>query len=232
MRVGIVQPSYIPWRGYFDLIDDCDLFVFLDDVQYTQRDWRNRNRIKTHAGTPWLTVPVLHDQTTLIRCATIDYSQRWIDKHIATITQAYARAPFFREYARPLFDLLSTRAESISSLNVSLCAWLMSQLGIRTPTAMASSFNAGGAKDDRLLAILSKAKATCYISGPSAKAYIVPAKFGSAGIGLEYKDYEYPEYPQLHGSFIGGVSVIDLLFNCGPASRSYLKSLRQNEKAS
>jgi hypothetical protein len=229
MRVGIVQSNYLPWRGYFDLIDDCDLFVFLDDVQYTPRDWRNRNLIKTSSGTAWLTVPVEHDRETLIQDARIDYSKRWIDKHVKTLTQAYAKAPFFESYSPALFSILRSRPDTISRLNVQTCTWIMSALGINTKTAMSAELAPNGAKDDKLLAILRATNAQSYLSGPTAKSYIDPGKFRSAGIKLEYKRYAYPEYQQLHGAFIAKVSAVDLLFNCGPGSRAYLKSQEQKE---
>ncbi len=231
MRVGIIQSNYIPWRGYFDFIDDCDVFVFYDDVQYTHRDWRNRNRIKTDTGSLWLSVPVLHDRQTLIQDARIDYGTRWIDKHIGSLTHAYGKAPYFQDYAEPFFELLRSRPETISELNVRTCGWIMAQLGIRTQTRMSAEFGVAGEKVERLLRIAQYLAATSYLSGPTAGAYIDAERFRAAGIALEFKVYDYPEYPQLHGAFEPNVTVLDLLFNCGPAARHHLKTRTPNELA-
>lgn len=229
MKVGMIQSNYIPWRGYFDFIDDVNLFIFYDDVQYTHRDWRNRNKIKTQNGLMWLTVPVTHGKETLIQQAEINYQGRWVEKHIRTLTLAYKKAPFFKPFADDFFDLLRKRFFTISELNVTICKWIMKQLGIKTQIKMSSEFNVQGNKFDRPLEILKQIGATAYLSGPAAKGYTAVEKFKEAGIELEYKSYEYGEYPQLHGKFEPHVSVLDLLFNCGTNSRAYLKSLKENE---
>jgi len=231
MKVGMIQSNYIPWRGYFDFIDDCDLFVFYDDVQYTHRSWRNRNRIKTAAGAIWLSVPVIHDQGTLIQAARIDYSSRWLDKHVRSLTLAYQNAPYFDEYAGAFFEILRARPDTISELNVRICRWGMSQFDIRTQTRMSSEFGAQGDKFERPLRILQQLAATSYLAGPTAKPYTDVERFRSAGIALEFKSYDYPEYPQLWGAFEPDVSFLDLLFNCGPDARHYLKSRQPAEKA-
>lgn len=233
MRVGIIQSNYIPWRGYFDFIDDVDLFIYLDDVQYTARDWRNRNRIKTINGLIWLTVPVFFSRKNnlAIEDVQIDYSQKWVEKHMSSIRHAYSKAKHYGRYAEMFFDILRQKYASISELNRNINNWVMAELHIKTRTKMSSDFRPIGSKTDRLLDLLNKAGATSYLSGPSAKEYLDADKFATAGIGLNYKVYEYPEYPQLYGGFEPHVSVLDLLFNCGPDSRKYLKSLKSNEKA-
>lgn len=231
MRVGIIQSSYIPWRGYFDFIDDVDLFIFHDDLQYTKNDWRNRNKIKTDKGTIWLTVSVNYNSTSQLICdTTIDYSHRWNQKHINQIKQYYGKAPYFSEYRNDLFDILQNKFLTISDLNITLCKWIMEKLCIKTPLRFSSELSPIGKKTERLIGILKKVGATTYLSGPTAKDYLEEERFKQAGIGLEYKVYDYPEYPQLYGKFEPQVSVLDLLFNCGNDSRKYLKSLRPNEK--
>jgi len=227
----MIQSNYIPWRGYFDFIDDCDVFVYYDDVQYTHRDWRNRNRIKTDRGAIWLSVPVLHDQHTLIQDARIDYGTRWLDKHVRALTLAYQRAPHFGGYAGGFFELLRSRPATISELNVRACGWIMAQLGIHTRTRMSGEFGIAGDKAERPLRIAQHLAATCYLAGPAARPYSDAPKFRAAGIALEFKVYQYPEYPQLHGAFEPNVTVLDLLFNCGPDARRYLKSLKPAEPA-
>jgi len=227
----MIQSNYIPWRGYFDFIDDCDLFVYYDDVQYTHKDWRNRNRIKTDHGPMWLSVPVIHDRSTLMQDARIDYTSRWRDKHIRSLSLAYRKAPHFARYADGFFGLLRERPETISELNVRACAWIMAELGIRTPTRMSREFAIAGDKSERPLRIVQQLAATSYLAGPAARPYTDAAKYRAAGVALEFKAYEYPEYPQLHGAFEPSVTVLDLLFNCGPESRRYLKSLKPPEPA-
>ena len=232
MRVGIIQSNYLPWRGYLDLIDDCDLFIFHDDLQYTKGDWRNRNRIKTAAGTKWLTVPVHYRHTAQLICETaIDHSQKWAESHINQVKQHYGAAPYFHEYGPQLFDLLKREAATISELNVALLQWLMAQLGISTELRFSSEFAPRGTKTARLVGILSCAGASCYLSGPTAKSYLDVELLYRHGIGVEYKTYDYAEYPQLRGAFVGDVSVIDLLFNAGPRARDYLKSRTPAEQA-
>jgi len=231
VRVGIIQSNYIPWRGYFDFIDDVDLFIFHDDLQYTKGDWRNRNKIKTPNGLCWLTVPVKYDKTSqLIEQTRIDYSQRWQQKHINQIYTNYHNAPFYRLYADEFFNIIKQNYETISELNISLIKWSMSKLSIDTPLRMSSEFSPAGSKTDRLIDILKKADADIYLSGPTAKDYLETQKFSAAEIQLEYKSYQYHDYPQLWGTFEPAVTVLDLLFNCGEYSQEYLKSLRENEK--
>jgi len=226
----MIQSNYLPWRGYFDFIDDVDLFVFYDDVQYTHRTWRNRNLVKSPAGLLRLSVPVIHGKDTLIQDARIDYNSRWIDKHVGSISLAYRKAPHFRPYAEELFAILARRLDTISALNIAICRWVMERLGIKTAIRMSSEFNEAGDKFTRPLKILKSIGASAYLSGPSAREYTDVAGFRAAGIGLEFKSYEYREYPQLFGPFAPNVSVIDLLFNCGGESRMFLKSVRPNER--
>lgn len=233
MKVGMIQSCYLPWRGFFDFIDDVDLFVIYDDVQYTRKDWRNRNKIKTSAGTRWITVPVCFSQNNAVRIldAKIDYSQAWQRKHIGSITQAYRQAPYFNDYADNLFTLLNRPFETISQLNVALIRWCMQQLDICVPLRFSQEFSGGGDRNDRILGILRQLGCTEYLVGPAASVYIDEAAYRREGIGLSYKSYSYQPYPQLHGVFDGAVSAIDLLFNCGPGARRALKSNEPNRQA-
>lgn len=232
MRVGIIQSNYIPWRGYFDFIDDVDLFMFYDDVQYTHKNWRNRNKIKTHQGPLWISVPVMHDSSTLIQDARISYDNRWIDKHVRSITLAYQSAPYFDLYANDFFDILRLRLPTISDLNVTICKWVMQKLRIETPTIMSGKFSEiKDTKFERPIRILKILGATHFLSGGTAKEYTNIENYKAAGITLEFKSYEYSAYPQLHGPFEPFVTVLDLLFNCGENSRTYLKSTKASVKA-
>lgn len=231
MKVGIIQSSYIPWRGYFDFIDDVDLFIFHDDLQYTKNDWRNRNKIKTDGGTNWLTVSVNYKSTKQLICEThIDYTHSWNKRHMNQFQQYYGKSKYFSKYRDDLFKILNHRFDTISELNITLCKWIMEKLSIKTEVCLSSELKPIGNKTDRLIYILNKVGASNYLSGPTAKNYLEELKFQSAGIGLEYKVYDYPEYPQLYGKFEPHVSVLDLLFNCGEESRRYLKSLKASER--
>ena len=232
--VGMIQSNYIPWRGYFDFIDEVDTFVIYDDVQYTRKDWRSRNLIKTSTGPAWLTVPVLFTMKhpTLIQDTPISYAQDWIRKHIGTITSAYRNAPYFSEHSPDLFNIIRMKHNTISTLNVELILWAMKILGINTPILFSKDFHPVGVKTDRIIHILKQLSATGYLVGPSAKHYIDINRFKSEHINLEFKSNIYPEYPQLYGTFISNVSVIDLIFNCGEGGKTYIKSMIPNETTS
>lgn len=231
MRVAVIQPNYLPWRGYFDCIAEVDLFVFYDDVQYTKNDWRNRNRLKSSQGAEWITVPVLKSHLAqTIRDTRIDRGQPWVERHVKQIRANYGRAAHFAPIAEELFTLLRQERELLADLAVDLTHWAMRQLAIATRTVRSSSLPGEGTRSSRLLALLAAVGATTYVSGPAAKAYIDIDAFRAAGVHLEYKRYAYAPYPQLWGEFVPDLSIVDLLMNTGPAARAYLRSAIQNEK--
>lgn len=224
MKVAIVQSNFLPWRGYFDLIRQSDLFIIYDDAQYTKGDWRNRNRIKTPRGPEWITVPVRRGPLgQRIEETGVNYSTPWARKMLKRIRDAYRDAPHLEPYATELAGLLTPEAPSISELNVRLLRWGCRHLGIETPMRMSREFAATGAKTERLIGILRQAGATSYLSGPSARAYLEPELFDRVGIQLEYKVYDYGQYEQLHPPFDPAVSIIDLLFMTGSAAPAYLE---------
>jgi hypothetical protein len=222
--VAAIQPCYLPWRGFFDFIHEVDAFVFLDDVQYTVRDWRNRNRIKTPGrGCVWLTVPVSGGRDQLIKDVRIERSQPWARKHLDAITRNYGRCRYFERYFGMLRASLDSGHELLADLDIELTRLICSDLGIQTTLVRSSSLDCGGAKDDRLISIVRAVGGRRYLSGPSARAYLQPEKWRQAGIELAYKDYEgYPEYPQIEGPFESSVSVIDLLFAVGERAPDYI----------
>lgn len=227
----ILQSNYIPWKGYFDLIHDADVFVFYDDVQFTIRDWRTRNKIKTAQGLQWLSVPAGSDRNRLI-CEVQLTDPSWQTKHWKTIEQNYRKCPYFEHY-RPIFEelYLGREWDSLSELNQTFIRRIACEvLGITTQFRDAREFHAQGQKQERLLDILGKLGATRYVSGPAAKNYINPQRFADAGIELIWKDYMgYPEYPQRHPPFEHGVSILDLLFNVGPAAPWYIWGWREGQ---
>jgi hypothetical protein len=224
-RVAIVQSNYIPWKGYFDLIASVDEFVLFDDVQYTRRDWRNRNLIKTPAGTKWLTVPVKvkgrYAQT--IRETEID-GGAWADSHWGSICQNYRRAPHFESMRGELEELYVGRGYThLSELNRTLIEWVCRKLGIDTAITSSADYELQSGKNERLIGICRQARATQYLSGPSARGYVDERAFEAAGISLSWFDYTgYPTYPQLWSGFTHEVTVLDLLLNCGDEARSYM----------
>jgi hypothetical protein len=227
MKCVILQPSYIPWRGYFDQINRADVFVFYDDVQYDKHGWRNRNQIKTAQGRQWLTIPVhsrlVVEKAIPINQVEIDWSKPWNEAHWKALTYAYRRAPYFKALAPLLEPFYHRHDRFLADFTMDLTITLSHELGIRHPRFIRSSeLSASGQKTDRLVQILKQLGASHYISGPSARDYIERDKFDSAGITLEYMDYNYPDYPTLHPPFSPTLSILDLLFMTGPDAMRYI----------
>ena len=226
MKAGIIQSSYIPWRGYFDFIDSVDLFVVLDDIPIGSRpNWRQRNRIKTADGPKWLTVPVKGNRETLIDQVRIDPGDTaWRKRHRRSLQTWLGPAPHFDDALRIWDEGTSPATATLHELNLALIRPVCDYLGITTPMVMARDYNVGGAKTERLIALLEKVEADAYLSGPTARGYLDEEMFRRHGIRLEYKGYDYPSYPQLFGAFEGAVTVLDLIANTGPEARSHLRS--------
>lgn len=217
----------MPWRGYFHLIQRADVFVFYDDVQYDKHGWRNRNRIKTVAGSQWLTIPVLAKGNTAsglpIHEARIMPADKWAKKHLAGIKQSYGKAPFFEPYRALVESFYAEPPALLADFTIDTTKKLAEALGLtKTKFLRSSELQLEGAKNDRLLALLTKVGATHYISGPSAKSYIDEAAFAAAKISLEDQVYDYPEYEQLYPPFDPQVTVLDLLFMKGPAAGDWI----------
>ncbi len=226
-RVAAIQSSYIPWRGYFDVIGLVDEFILLDEVQYTKRDWRNRNRIKTAQGPIWLTVPVqvkgrYHQRIDEVRIA----DSSWAERHWQTLRQAYASAPGFDSVADRIAALYEEAAglERLSDVNRSLLEGLCPMLGIETPLSWSTDYSSTGTKTERLVTICEQARADEYVSGPAARGYLDEDEFTSRGIAVRWMDYEgYPDYIQVHPPFEPAVSIVDLLFNLGYDAASHMR---------
>ncbi len=230
--VGILQPSYLPWAGFFDQIHHCDIFVFYDDVQFEKGSWRNRNRIKTANGLQWLTVPVMLKgrHFPLIRDVEINASVPWQKKHMKSVVLNYSKAPFFESHADGFFRILDRSWKYLLDLNLELIHWFMEQLQISTPTVLSSDLNIQGASVGRLLGIICSLQGNCFYEGSAGRNYIDEGVFEEAGITLKFQDYEHPVYPQPYGDFVSHLSIIDLLFNCGPESLDLLSGTSQKEK--
>jgi len=228
MNVVILQPSYIPWRGYFHQIYKSDLFIFYDDVQFDKNGWRNRNRIKTNQGAQWLTIPVYSKGTVSeskpINEVEICWTKPWNKHHWRGIQFAYSKAPFFEQY-QPFFEAMFAREPAmLAEFTIDTTIALAREIGITNTRFMRSSEMEGidGEKTDRLIQILSKVGTDHYISGPSAKDYIEQEKFDRAGISLEYMAYDYPAYEQLYPPYDPQVSIIDLMMMKGPETLEFI----------
>lgn len=226
MMIGILQPSYLPWLGYFEQISRADVFVFYDDVQFEKGSFRNRNRIKTPSGPFWLTVPVLtrNRGPQLINDVVIDHKTGWGDRHVKTITQYYSRARYFNRYADDIFGVILKSFNFLSELNTELTLCLMKALGINTPTIRSSELGITGERTERIIKIVEHLNGNAFYEGAAGRAYLDPAVFARRGIRLLFQDYRHPSYTQFFGDFTPFLSVIDLIFHHGPESLEILSA--------
>lgn len=229
-RIAVVQSSYIPWKGYFDLINKVDEFILYDDLQYTRRDWRNRNRIKTPKGSGWLTIPVkvkgLYHQK--IRDVVVS-DQRWSDRHWKSICLNYSRAPYFEAMGPLLHDLYrECRDETrLSAINYKFLEGICHILGIKTRISWSMDYDLVEGRNERLVDLCRQAGASEYLSGPAAKTYLDETLFATQGVRVCWMDYRgYREYRQLFcPPFVHEVSIIDLIMNEGPeGAKKYMLS--------
>jgi len=223
MRVGILQPGYLPWLGFFEQMSRCDVFVYLDDVQYTKNDWRNRNRIKTKDGIQWLTVPVSYKFGQKIRDVTINNTYPWKRKHIHALRMWYSKSKFFSVYSEEIEQILKREWTYLVDLDIEVTRWLIKKLGITTKTVLSSGLSTTtNDKQYRLVEICKALDCDYFYEGKSGQNYINTEFFKANGITIEFQDYQHPQYPQLWGEFVPYLSAIDLLFNVGPESPDYI----------
>ena len=231
-RVAVLQPTYLPWLGYLDLVDQVDHLVLLDDVGFSKQSWQQRNRIKTQAGLVWLTVPVKTRGAlgALIRDIAIAEPGFW-RKHWKTLEQAYARAPHFAEHAAGLRDVYERGDpwSSLAELDVALLRWLLDAYGIATPVERASELPASGRRGARVASLCGALGAREYVSPAGAADYLGEdrAYFEHAGVSVSLQRYAHPVYRQLHGEFVEKASALDLLFCEGPEALAILRSGRR-----
>ena len=222
-----MQPTYLPWLGYFDLTNRSDIFVFLDTVQLEKRSWQQRNRIKIPNSEIMLTVPVLtkgrYNQE--IRDVEIDVSQQFEKKHFKSIQLNYKNSKYYKLYIGELEEIFFSNISRLANLNIKLIKWLSSKIGIKTKFISSSELDVSGSKTELLINICMKINANHYLSPIGSKGYIEKNNlFTNSGIQLSYQDYQHPTYNQLFGDFIPYLSVIDLLFNEGEKSLEIIKS--------
>lgn len=230
-KVAILQSNYIPWKGYFDLINMVDEFVLYDDMQYTRRDWRNRNKIKTPAGTKWISIPVEVKGKYFQKINETKVSDgNWAKNHWAQIKQNYTKAPYFKIYKDRFEALyLSCESEYLSEINYRFISEINALLGIETTLRWSSEFDLVEGRTEKLLGICKDCGADVYLSGPAAKGYFDEALAAAENIRVEWMDYSgYPEYHQLFPPFEHGVTILDLIFNEGADAVNYMKSAKEN----
>jgi hypothetical protein len=234
-QVAICQPHYLPWIGYFEMIDRVDLFVLFDDVHFIKREWKNRNRIRKErrgSDTRWLSVPIERacQRGTPICEARLAPEPDWRTAHLSALHQVYGAAPFFDDLYPWLQGLLAEPHATLGSLNCRLIGALCERLGIMTPRIQSSTLSATGAKTERLVSVLGAVEATDYLANNGSAAYLEPECFEEARISWAFQDYTHPHYAQRSGTtplpFLSHLSVLDLMMNHGPHSLEILRQGR------
>lgn len=229
--IAILQSNYIPWKGYFDLINMVDEFILYDDMQYTRRDWRNRNKVIIGDSVQWLTIPVKAKGKFFQKISEVKVNDHeWAKNHWRTLVGYYSKSDHFKEYRDIFEDLyLNNHEEYLSKINYKFILAINEILGITTKIRWSNEFELVDGKTERLLGICKDCNATEYISGPAAKGYFDEQMSAREGIKVRWMDYSnYPEYNQLGSTFEHGVTVLDLIFNEGNNAMEYMKSFAEN----
>jgi len=231
-KVVVLQSNYLPWKGYFDLINDADVFCFYDEVKYTKNDWRNRNKIYSKNGLHWLSISINKDAVKY-KISEAKLPDHWQEQHYTSLKLSYGRAPFYDQLKLIMDDLyINNKFETLSEFNQYSIQAIAKFLGIKTKFVNSRDYELKGDRLERLINLLKDLKATEYISGPSAKDYLTGHEhlFSDAGIKLTYKDYSgYPEYKQLTGNFENYVSIVDLIANLSDEDiRKHIWEWRKN----
>lgn len=225
MKVGIMQPTYLPWLGYFDMMSRVDVFVLLDNVQFEKKSWQQRNRIKTANGELMLSVPVktagrFHQQINEVE---IDHSTRFHDKHVKSIEAAYRKAPFFRDNFAAIATLISSEEVRLGRFNEALIRFLAERLGVTTPIVVGSELAATGSSTELTVNQCLELGATSFLAAAGSRPYVsAEPRFAEHGIAVEFHEYEHPRYPQLHGPFLPYMAAVDAIFNVGPEAGALL----------
>ncbi|MCB0339171.1 MAG: WbqC family protein [Bdellovibrionales bacterium] len=224
MKAAIIQSSYIPWKGYFDIIHDVDVFIFLDNVEFSKGSWRNRNKLKTPNGVKWISVPLQRKNLNHSNIDQVRVSKsNWQREHFNLLQLSYKDALYFKQYEPMLRDFyLRTTWDSLSEMNQTFIRKIAAELNISTRFFNASELDPTGDREERLINLCQIVGATTYLSGPSAKDYITLDRWNAVGIDVQWKQYEYPEYPQLHPPFDHAVTVLDMLFMLGSDAPNYI----------
>jgi len=230
MRATIYQPSYLPWTGYFGMIDLVDIFVFFDDVQFVKDSWHRRNRLKFDDSEKWISVPVIKNFGQKINQTKINNSIDWKNDHSNKIYSYYNKAEFYDKYESIIHSYYEKDWEYLVDLNIWIIKDLSKILDVKMPRFVRSSEIEGitSQKTDRILDILEKLEVDETIVGPTARKYTEKEKFIDKNIELFWYDFDHPVYPQLGNEFTPYLSVIDLLFNTGEDAINYIRKGTSN----
>ena len=224
MIVSIHQPQYLPWLGYFSKIDRSDIFILLDNVQFKKNEWQNRNRIRTAEGWQWITVPVLHKFLQKISEVEINNTVQWGKKHLNALITNYSKAPFFKEYIGFFEQTYAQDWKCLVDINIHIIQNLVKIMGIPDKELiLASKFESREGPTERLIDLCKQVGADIYLSGKDGAKYLDLDIFKKESVEVIFQDYKHPQYPQLFGGFEPYMSILDLLFNCGPESLSILR---------
>ena len=228
--VAIHQPEYLPWLGFFKKMMNVELFVFLDDVQFTKKGWQNRNRIRINDGTALLSIPVHTHSYPKINEVTIDNEKNWSIRHKKSILYNYARAPYFDEIKDFIESIFEKKFQYLVDLNTEIIKFIMNELEIKSKIVFSSELEISKKGSDRVLDICKAVGADHYITGTFwAESNLRVEEFKKSNIDVEFQKFQHPIYKQIHGEFIPEMSIIDLLFNEG---RKEAKKILQNSISS
>jgi len=226
-----MQPSFLPWIGYLDLIDQSDAFVFLDDVQFEKQSWQQRNRLRAKDNLLWLTIPILRKGKFGQKINEVMINDiRFKEKHIKTIKQCYVKSEYYELYNSEIinnYEKLESNA-SLSEFNIQLIRWLCEKFGISTEIYVSSELNCSGARSELLINICKKIESRQYLSPYGASNYLLEdaEKYMDNNIDVYIQNYSHPVYEQVYTPFISHASAIDLLFNYGPDSMDVVRTGR------
>jgi hypothetical protein len=225
------QPQFAPWLGYVDKLDRADVFVLLDNVQFKKNEWQNRNRIKGASGPQWLTVPVSFHFGDKIREVSVCQRRNWQRQHLQTLRTCYGRARHFEETFKRYESIVREPWQKMSDLNVALLRAVVEPQGVTTRMILASDLSPlTEDRDGRLVELCRRLGADTYLAGQGGRSYMHLDRYRAEGIQVVFQDYQHPSYPQLFGEFVPQLSVLDLLFNCGPDSLAIIRSGRQKKR--
>jgi len=231
-KIAIAQPTFLPWTGWFDLADQVELLILLDDVAFSKQSWQQRNRLRTPSGLEYVTVPVRSSGRFGQRIIDTEIADsKFLEKTIRTVAQNYRRAPFFQQYFNELKELLerSVATGSLATLNCALIAWLSDRLGVKTPRMRSSELGATGKRGEYVARLCERVEASTYISPAGAEDYLIEdrAEFEQRSIEVKLHVYEHPTYRQCFEPFVPYASALDLLLNEGHAAGEILRSGRR-----
>ncbi len=227
MIIAIHQPQFLPWLGYFDKIIKADTFCYLDNVQYKKNEWQNRNRIKTINDTQWVTVPVHYRFPQKVKEVKINNNVNWRRKHLQAFITNYGKAPYFSDYFDMVNEIYTREWEWLSELNIHIIEKIIEILNLKQKTTiLASEMDLSDDPTDRLIDICKSLKGDTYLSGPSGENYMNLRRFKERKVDVIYQYFTHPEYPQLFGGFKSHLSILDMLFNCGPETIQILRGTR------